>query len=108
MEDIIIINAEKSYKWSKIPPFTPFIPLFRLRINDINIDSSKIKEITVKNYGHCDIIDNPYRNLMHYCRLSVGHPRRKKPYILAYHKLLHKFIGDFIRSSHKQIGSTYI
>lgn len=108
LENILVINADKSYKWSKIPPFIPFIPLFRLKFQDINIDKSKIKEITIKNYGHCDIINNPYRNLMHYSRISLGHPRRKKQFILAYHKLLHKLIGDFIKPPDKQLESAYI
>ena len=96
LDNILIINAEKSYKWSYIPPFIPFIPLFRLYKTHINIDIKKIKEITVNNYGHCDIIDNPYRNIMHYARISVGHPRRGKKYIKAYYRLLHNLIRDYI------------
>ena len=103
LDDILIINAEKSYKWSRIPPFIPFIPAFRLKKSDLSIEPSKIKEITIKNYGHCDIINNPYRNLMHYSRISVGHSSRNSEDIYKYHRLLYKYIMDFIEENPKSL-----
>ena len=96
LNNILIINAEKSYKWSMIPPFVPFIPAFRLNLDDINIDKKKLNLITVLDYGHSDIINNPYRNLMHYSRISVGFPNREKEYINRYHKFISKMIDKFI------------
>lgn len=69
--DVLVIKAEKSYQWSfdklkkhmmMIPSINiPFIPLGKL-------DTSKISnrtEITLKDFGHCDILDQPYNNYMH-------------------------------------------
>ncbi len=69
--DVLIIKAEKSYKWSfenlrknilLIPNIKiPFIPLGKL---DTNVFKNKT-EIVIKDFGHCDILDQPYNNYMH-------------------------------------------
>lgn len=69
-KSVLQINAEKSYKWKynsgfdlfKNPlPKVPFIPAF-------NMESNKFKNITkidVLDYGHCDILDTAFSNIMH-------------------------------------------
>ena len=69
-KSVLQINAEKSYKWKynsginfiKNPlPKVPFIPAFI-------IDTSKFNNITkleVLDYGHCDILDTAFSNMMH-------------------------------------------
>lgn len=69
-ESVLQINAEKATKWKfndgisfiKNPiPKVPFIPAFSL-------DTSKFENITkieVLNYGHCDILDTAFSNIMH-------------------------------------------
>lgn len=69
-KSVLQINAEKSYKWKynsglellKNPiPKVPFIPAFTM-------DSSKFNNITkmeVLDYGHCDILDTAFSNVMH-------------------------------------------
>lgn len=99
LENIIFINAEKSYKWSIIPPFTPFIPFFKIDSNELIINKNKILEITIHNFGHCDIIDNPWRNIMHYSRISVGNNKRNIKYINNYHKLLSEYIKEFVNTN---------
>ena len=94
LEELFIINAAKSYEWSFIPPFLPFIPAFKLLETDLNIDKSKISKITIKNYGHSDIINKPWRDLMHYSRISVGGKNRSN--IEYYHNLLYFYIMNFI------------
>lgn len=69
--DVLVIKAEKSYKWSfdklrknmlLIPNIKiPFIPLGKL---DTNVFQNKT-EIIIKDFGHCDILDQPYNNYMH-------------------------------------------
>ncbi len=69
--DVLIIKAEKSYKWSfdklrknilLIPNIKiPFIPIGKL---DTNVFQNKT-EIVIKDFGHCDILDQPYNNYMH-------------------------------------------
>jgi len=103
LDDVLIVNAEKAYKWSKIPPFVPFIPGFKIDEIDINIDRDKVKRLNVKDYGHCDIIDKPWRNIMHYSRLSIGHNNRNN--IRVYHKFLSNMIIKFINYYPNKIGS---
>jgi hypothetical protein len=69
--DVLVIKAEKSYKWSfdklrknmlLIPNIKiPFIPLGKL---DTGVFQNKT-EIIIKDFGHCDILDQPYNNYMH-------------------------------------------
>lgn len=69
--DVLVIKAEKSYKWSfdklrknmlLIPSIKiPFIPLGKL---DTGVFQNKT-EIIIKDFGHCDILDQPYNNYMH-------------------------------------------
>ena len=94
LKDLLIINAEKSYKWSYIPPFVPFIPFFNIKESDINIDKEKCKVLTVHEYGHSDLIDKPYRDVMHYSRISVGYKNRDN--MRKYHRFLSKIITRFI------------
>ena len=94
LKDLLIINAEKSYKWTYIPPFVPFIPFFNIKEGEINIDNDKTKVLTVKEYGHSDLIDKPYRDVMHYSRISVGYNDREN--IRKYHRFLSKIITKFI------------
>lgn len=69
--DVLVIKAEKSYKWSfdklrknmlLIPSIKiPFIPLGKL---DTDVFQNKT-ELIIKDFGHCDILDQPYNNYMH-------------------------------------------
>ena len=106
LNNILIINAEKSYKWSLIPPFVPFIPFFRVNPSDINIDKNKVKILTIHKYGHSDIIDKPYRDLMHYSRISVGHNKRNN--IEKYHKFLSNVIISYINEMTKKNSDNII
>lgn len=106
LSNILIINAEKSYKWSLIPPFVPFIPFFRVNPSDINIDKNKVKILTIHKYGHSDIIDKPYRDLMHYSRISVGHNKRNN--IEKYHKFLSNIIISYINEMTKKNSDNII
>jgi len=79
--DVLVIKAEKSYKWSfdklrknmlLIPNIKiPFIPLGKL---DTGVFQNKT-EIIIKDFGHCDILDQPYNNYMH-TSFSEGNDNR--------------------------------
>lgn len=97
LKSLTIINAELSFKWSYIPPFIPFIPIFRLNTSNLLIDKETITCIDIKDYGHSDIIDNPYRDIMHFSRLSVGN-RDRKNNINDYHIHLSNIIDNIINN----------
>ena len=95
LDSINIINADLSYKWSKIPPFLPFIPIFKLDPDWLKIDKNLIAIDTLHNYGHSDLIDNPYRNIMHFTGISRGNPDRTRA-IYNYHNLLYRKINNIV------------
>ena len=92
IEYIDIINADLSYRWSRYPPFIPFIPVFKLDPSRLEIMTRNIKTITMKGYGHADLIDNPYRDIMHYTGLSRGSRDRSLSAINRYHNNLARYI----------------
>lgn len=92
IEYIDIINADLSYRWSRYPPFIPFIPVFKLDPSRLKIATRNIKTITMKGYGHADLIDNPYRDIMHYMGLSRGSRDRSPSAINRYHNNLARYI----------------
>lgn len=79
-KNILILNTEFSTKWNKEFPYLPFIPFKFLLItkNDINIENKKIKEFTLNNFGHCDILNNPWRDFMHNSKISIGSHNRSQ------------------------------
>ena len=93
LDKIIIIDADLSYKWSIYPPFFPFIPFFSLSNKDLNINNFKIKRKNIKNYGHTDILDNPWRDIMHFSRISRGNPNRSIITFKNYYNNLSKYIN---------------
>lgn len=95
LNSINIINADLSYRWSYKPPFLPFIPIFKLDPERLNIDKNLITVETIDSYGHSDLIDKPYRDIMHFTGISRGNPDRKNA-IYNYHNLLSRKINNIL------------
>jgi len=98
LEKILILNAEKSYKWSLFPKFEiPFIPGFALDTKKLqNINSDLILEkINAENYGHSDILDSLWSDLMH-ATISKGHDNRSNANFVEYHNWLSEQIYNFV------------
>ena len=98
LEKILILNAEKSYKWSLFPKFEiPFIPGFALDTKKLqNINSDLILEkINAENYGHSDILDSLWSDLMH-ATISKGHDDRSNENFVEYHNWLSEQIYNFV------------
>lgn len=102
LKKVLMLNADLSYRWSLIPPFLPFIPAFSINPDDIyrdfNINLQNIEYFMIQNFGHTDIIDNPWRNIMHYSRLSIGNNNRDQKNIDNYHDYLIMIIKNYIQS----------
>ena len=102
-EKILQINAEKSYKWKinegldffKNPiPKVPFIPAFTMYTKKI-CTNSNITNIEIKQYGHCDILDTAFSNIMHNS-FAEGNDNRNSlnEYRLLLNELIIIFIND--------------
>lgn len=102
-DKILQINAEKSYKWKtneglnflKNPiPKVPFIPAFAMDTKKI-CTSSNITNIEIKQYGHCDILDTAFSNIMHNSFAEGNDDRNSlNEYRLLINELITLFIND--------------
>lgn len=111
--DVLVIKAEKSYKWSfdklrknmlLIPNIKiPFIPLGKL---DTSVFQNKT-ELIIKDFGHCDILDQPYNNYMH-TSFSEGNDNRDL--IPLYKTKLVEIINLFINDNLNEdtLNSTFL
>tara|TARA_Y100000816_G_scaffold263790_1_gene222422 strand:- start:980 stop:1615 length:636 start_codon:yes stop_codon:yes gene_type:complete len=98
LNKILIIDAELSYKWREDFPYVPFIPFFKINNEDLSISEKKIRRILIKNYGHTDLLDNPWRDLMHKSKISIGNPKRERKSIKKYHRKIRSIFLIFYNS----------
>ena len=98
LEDVLILNAEKSYKGSIFPKISiPFIPAFALNIKKFKDDNPNInvQKLEANEYGHSDVLDSLWSDLMH-ATISKGSDNRDKDNLDSYHDWLANKIYDFI------------
>lgn len=102
LKDLLIISAQKSYKWSLDPFIIPFIPAFRLDIkNLLSLKSDlNIEFIESAQHGHCDILDPLWADLMH-GTISKGVDNRDYKNLKLYHSWLTQHIHNFIFRNEK-------
>ena len=110
-ESVLQINAEKSYKWkmgkdSPIPQ-VPFIPAFSMDITNLfqNCESTEITKIKVENYGHCDILDTAFSNIMH---SSFAEGNNDRNSLNKYRELLLYLIDNYINETSNSLDSKII
>lgn len=104
INSVLFLNAGKSYKYTDDPPGVAFIPFLALEKTAIDIGSHcKILEIEAEKYGHCDILDRSYSNLMHKTRLSVGNSNRSHDNLDNYHTWIGSIISNFINRRYNKI-----
>ena len=96
LNEIFIINAEKSYKWNLFPPRVPFIPFLSLTLDKLNIE--KKNKLNVREYGHSDILDYFWGLVMH-STISEGVDNRNPLMIDQYHEWLAELIGTYIQNN---------
>lgn len=101
LKNILLLNAEKSYKWTFFPKLNiPFIPAFSLKENEIYKlnNNVHVQKIEASDFGHCDILDNIYSDFMHNS-LSKGNVNRDELYLLKYMNWLSLCIDNFINNN---------
>lgn len=92
----LIIKADKSYKWkfegmNPIPKKAPFIPAFEMKSE--LFENPEI--ITMEGYGHCDILDPLWSNVMHN---SIAEGTEDRDSIDKYKDTLVEEINNFIQN----------
>lgn len=105
INSLMFINAAKSYKINYDPfglPFIPFLTISHDLIENTNI--YKKIYIEAEDFGHCDILNKPYSNLMHNSRISVGNKDRSKKSLDEYHIWMSDIISLFINGNLKDFN----
>lgn len=94
---LLFLHAEKSYKVNHDPYGWPFIPFLRITKDQLKGPNlSKVAEITASNYGHSDVLNPFYSNLMHFTRITVGNKNRTTEKLHGYHDQLSDTVLHFM------------
>lgn len=92
---LLFINAYKSFHTTYEPYGLPFIPFLRITRHQLDPSSNcVIKTIESSKHGHCDILNQPFSDMMHYSRIAVGVKERD---ITQYQEWLADEIIRFIK-----------
>ena len=96
IENLIIINSQKSNEWRLLPLTFP-IGFFSLKLSDLTIEKNISKDIIkVDLFGHFDILDFDWSNLMHNT-FSKGFNDRDSIKLQQYHKWLANKVSSIIK-----------
>lgn len=96
-ESLSFIHAMKSYQISFDPFGLPFIPIFKLTDENLDIDNElNMWTLEIDNYGHSDILNQPLSDFMHNARLSVGNKNRGVEVKQNYFNIILSFISTII------------
>ena len=98
LEDVLILNAGKSYKGSLFPKFEiPFIPAFGVNVKKLEQSNPSLSVTveTAENYGHSDVLDTIWSDLMH-TTLSKGNEIREQEVLDEYLDWLALQIYNFV------------
>ena len=105
VKKLMFIHAQKSYKINRDPFGLPFIPFLKIRQDRIyGKQLNRILKLTYHEYGHSDILNPVYSNIMHFTRITVGNKKRTESNLLMYHEQVVSRIKQFI--DHEEIHYT--
>jgi hypothetical protein len=108
LKSILVLNAEKSYKGSIFPKFEiPFIPAFA--VNTDNLEKSnpdvEIEKINAEEYGHSDVLDSLWSDLMHGLSISKGNEVREQSVMDEYVDWLAQQIYEFVNNMDNDVDN---
>ena len=97
VEKVLFLNADRSYAWNLSPnDFTvPFIPSFELKPDDLTLKKATTETIVASDFGHSDILDDTWSNMMHET-ISKGSYNRNEDLLNEYKYWLSTIIKNFI------------
>ena len=96
LDNILFLNAKKSYEFSLFPLRIPFIPAFKLEEENLDIfRDTQIQKMEAEEFGHCDILNTLWSDIMHKT-ISEGHNNRDEEELSNYHKWVSLIISTFI------------
>ena len=95
LKKCLFVKSKKSYDWGLRPFKTPFIPAFDLKPKDLDIPNGRKKELVLEKYGHSDILDSYWSEIMHNS-IDEGFEERSAESINCYHYFLARVIKSSI------------
>ena len=95
LKDLLVINAKKSYEWKLIPLTIPFVPAFKMNLDEITKNNVNINLIEAENFGHSDILNPFWGEIMHKT-ISKGSEDRNEELLDNYHQWLASTIHKFV------------
>ena len=104
LDYVLFLTARKSFKGSLNPPGIPFIPFLAVKPDIMNLKySCKVINIEAKEFGHADILDLHYSNLMHKSRICVGYNNRTFENMNDYHNWLTHIFYFFTKENSRKM-----
>lgn len=95
IDNILVLKSKLSDKWKYIP-FIPPIGLYSLNPENYDFDNTNVTIKEFDNYGHFDIIDSPWSDILHNT-ISQGNKNRGNFQIQSHQKLLAKIVSGFAK-----------
>ena len=97
LDEILILNAGKSYKFIFSKFEIPFIPAFGVNVRKLEQSNPSLSVTveTAENYGHSDVLDTILSDLMH-STLSKGNDIREQEVLDEYLDWLAQQIYNFV------------
>ena len=99
IDNILIIKSKLSEKW-KYMPFIPPIGLYYLDTGKYNFKNTNITVKEFENFGHFDIIDSPWSDILH-STVSKGNKDRNNFKIQNHQQLLAKIVSGFANKKNR-------
>ena len=93
-KNILVIKTKLSEKWSVFPVIPP-IGIFNYDVNTIKTLDSELAEEEINDYGHYDILDVSWSDIIHN-QASRGYEDRDPIKIMEYHSRVSNMINEFI------------
>ena len=106
IENILIIKSKLSDKW-KYMPFIPPIGLYSLNTGNYNLKNTNITVKEFDNFGHFDIIDSPWSDILHNT-VSSGNKDRNNFKIQNHQQLLAQIVSGFAKKKKNKIKNIII
>ena len=105
-DNILFLNAKKSYEWNLFPFKIPFIPAFSLDKNMIEFDNDDgiIEYLEASEFGHTDILDNIWSDIM-YNTVSNGYQDRNSDKLSKYLNVISFVIKSFIVNDSEEFNN---
>ena len=108
LKSILVLNAEKSYKGSIFPKFEiPFIPAFAVNTKKLEKTNPhvEIEKINAEEYGHSDVLDSLWSDLMHGLSISKGNEVREQSVMDEYVNWLAQQIYEFVNNVDNNVNN---